>query len=154
MPNCLANELLAFRLNCVRLDVSNAIVWPYTVLANRRPNREGIGPIERWFVFMIPKRPQINFRLDPDQYEKLQKSAAPFGLSVSAYAKSLAMKSRLREPKFSHEDAVAINLALRHLGTNLNQLAYHANAGDLTALQKAQMQEIREAVDAIWQQLS
>jgi uncharacterized protein (DUF1778 family) len=42
---------------------------------------------------MIPKRPQINFRLAPDQYEKLQKSAAPFGLSVSAYAKALAVKS-------------------------------------------------------------
>lgn len=102
---------------------------------------------------MIPKRPQINFRLAPDQYEKLQKSAALFGFSVSAYAKALAVKSRLREPKFSHEDAVAINLALRRIGTNLNQLAHKANQNDLSPIQSQQYWEMKQAVDQLWQRL-
>jgi hypothetical protein len=99
-------------------------------------------------------RKQINFRLSEPEFEKLSHSAETFGITPSAYAKSLAMKSRLRTPKFDHETAVAINFDLRRIGTNLNQLAHRANAGDLSPLQVDQMNEIRKAVNAIWQQLS
>ncbi|WP_391524182.1 plasmid mobilization protein [Lacticaseibacillus paracasei] len=73
----------------------------------------------------------MNFRLAPDQYETLRKSVAPLGMSVSAYTKSLAVKAKLRESQFSHEET--INLAFHRPGNNLKQLPYYAKASDLRA---------------------
>ncbi|WP_203634082.1 MobC family plasmid mobilization relaxosome protein [Lacticaseibacillus suibinensis] len=99
-------------------------------------------------------RKQINFRLSDEDFQKLTASAVTLGMTPSAYAKSLAVKSRLMRPKFDHETGVQVNLALRRLGTNLNQLARKANAGDLSPLQAEQLAEIRKAVNEIWRQLS
>ncbi|WP_203634031.1 MULTISPECIES: MobC family plasmid mobilization relaxosome protein [Lacticaseibacillus] len=99
-------------------------------------------------------RKQVNFRLSAADFEKLTASASTLGMTPSAYAKSLAVKARLVRPKFDHATGVAVNLALRRLGTNLNQLARKANAGDLSPLQAEQMAEIRKAVNEIWQRLS
>lgn len=99
-------------------------------------------------------RKQVNFRLSADEFERLTTSASTLGMTPSAYAKSLAVKARLVRPKFDHETGVQVNLALRRLGTNLNQLARKANAGDLSPLQADQLAEIRKAVNEIWRQLS
>jgi hypothetical protein len=99
-------------------------------------------------------RKQINFRLSDEDFQKLTASALTMGMTPSAYAKSLAVKSRLVKPKFDHETGVQVNFALRRLGTNLNQLARKANSGDLSPLQAKQLGEIRKAVNDIWRQLS
>ena len=44
---------------------------------------------------------RINFRLNELEYEKLSQSASTYGLTVSSYAKQLALKSNLRKPYFS-----------------------------------------------------
>ncbi|OAU09704.1 MobC family plasmid mobilization relaxosome protein [Lacticaseibacillus rhamnosus] len=99
-------------------------------------------------------RKQINFRLSDEDFQKLTASALTMGMTPSAYAKSLAVKSQLVKPKFDHETGVQVNFALRRLGTNLNQLARKANFGDLSPLQAKQLGEIRKAVNDIWRQLS
>ena len=102
----------------------------------------------------INRRKQINFRLSDEGFQKLTTSALTMGMTPSAYARALVMKTRLVKPKFDHEIGVQVNLALRRLGTNLNQLARKANAGDLSPLQTEQLAEIRKAVNEIWRQLS
>ncbi|WP_125583026.1 plasmid mobilization protein [Lacticaseibacillus suibinensis] len=99
-------------------------------------------------------RKQINFRLSDENFQKLTASAVTLGMTPSAYAKSLAVKARLVRPKFDHKTGVQVNLALRRLGTNLNQLSRKANAGDLSPLQADQLAEIRKAANEIWRQLS
>ncbi|WP_179394104.1 plasmid mobilization protein [Lacticaseibacillus absianus] len=71
---------------------------------------------------------QINFRLSEAEFKKLSASSSTLGMTLSAYAKSLAAKSRLVQPKFDHETGVQENLALRRPGTNLNQLTHKAYA--------------------------
>ncbi|AYE60537.1 plasmid mobilization relaxosome protein MobC (plasmid) [Lactiplantibacillus plantarum] len=56
---------------------------------------------------------RINFRLNELEYEKLSQSASTYGLTVSSYAKQLALKSNLRKPYFSASDTQQIILELR-----------------------------------------
>lgn len=94
---------------------------------------------------------QIHYRLSEVEYQKLATSASQIGLSTSAYAKKLALRSKLVEPKFNHDDAVQLNLALARIGNNLNQLAKRANTDNPIAL--ADVNALRSEVNQLWQQL-
>lgn len=94
---------------------------------------------------------QIHYRLSETEYQKLATSASQIGLSTSAYAKQLALRSKLIEPKFNHEDAVQLNLALARIGNNLNQLTKQANQGYY--VEPENVHSLRDEVNALWQQL-
>ena len=97
---------------------------------------------------------RINFRLNELEYEKLSQSASTYGLTVSRYAKKLALQSKLRKPYFSNKDAQKIILELTRQGTNLNQLTRKLNQGDtLTPIMLDEIKEIREAQRQLWRQL-
>lgn len=94
---------------------------------------------------------RINFRLNELEYEKLSKSASTYGITVSNYAKQLALKSKLRKPYFSANDTQKIILELTRQGTNLNQLTRKLNQGDtLTPAVLAEIKEIKEAQRQLW----
>lgn len=97
---------------------------------------------------------RINFRLNELEYDKLSQSASTYGLTVSRYAKKLALKSKLRKPYFSDKDAKKIILELTRQGTNLNQITRKLNQSDsLTPIMLAEIKEIREAQLQLWRQL-
>jgi len=102
-------------------------------------------------LFDLNQTRQIHYRLSELEYQKLATSANQIGLSTSAYAKKLALRSKLVEPKFNHDDAVQLNLALARIGNNLNQLAKRANADNPIAL--ANVNALRSEVNQLWQQL-
>ena len=103
------------------------------------------------------KTKRINFRLNELEYNKLSKSASIYGLTVSNYAKQLALKSKLRKPYFSANDTQKIILELTRQGTNLNQIARKLNQGDtgdtLTPAMLAEIKGIQEAQRQLWLQL-
>mgnify|MGYP004701014879 CR=1 FL=1 len=69
----------------------------------------------------------IQFRVTESEFDKLKKSGAVFGKSASLYTKDLALKSRLKKPKFDHQIASEILLELSRQGNNLNQLTRKVN---------------------------
>ena len=92
---------------------------------------------------------RLNFRLTMLEYEKLQQSANTYGLTVSSYAKQLALKSNLRKPYFPAHETQKIILELARQGSNLNQIARNLNQGaplepkmlhTLTQIQEVQRQ--------------
>ena len=94
---------------------------------------------------------QIHYRLSELEDQKLATSANQIGLSTSAYAKKLALRSKLVAPKFNHDDAVQLNLALARIGNNLNQLAKRANTDN--PIVRADINALRSEVNQLWQQL-
>lgn len=97
---------------------------------------------------------RINFRLNELEYEKLSQSAKTYGLTVSNYAKRLALKSKLRKPYFSASDTQQIILELTRQGTNLNQITRKLNQGDpLTPAMLAEIKKMQEVQRQLWRQL-
>jgi len=97
---------------------------------------------------------RINFRLTQLEYEKLKVSASAYDLTVSNYAKKLALKSNLRKPYFHSTEAKEIVLELSRQGNNLNQMAHRLNQDDpLTPEMITALEQAREAYTNIWLQL-
>lgn len=99
---------------------------------------------------------RINFRLDQTEYTKLKLSAETYGLTVSNYAKKLALNSKLRQPYFDHTATKELLLELSRQGTNLNQVARQLNQQPempQTAQLLAALQATREEYRKLWQQL-
>nr|WP_238142850.1 plasmid mobilization relaxosome protein MobC [Ligilactobacillus acidipiscis]SNZ28660.1 hypothetical protein PLAC3_P05 [Ligilactobacillus acidipiscis]SPM00128.1 hypothetical protein PLAC03_P05 [Ligilactobacillus acidipiscis] len=99
---------------------------------------------------------RINFRLDQTEYTKLKLSAETYGLTVSNYAKKLALNSKLRQPYFDHTATKELLLELSRQGTNLNQVARQLNQQPELPQTKqllAALQAIQEEYRKLWQQL-
>ena len=97
---------------------------------------------------------RINFRLNELEYEKLSQSAKTYGLTVSNYAKRLALKSKLRKPYFSARTTQKMILELTRQGTNLNQIARKLNQGDpLAPAMLAEIKQMQEVQRQLWRQL-
>ncbi|MDH9922582.1 plasmid mobilization relaxosome protein MobC [Staphylococcus hominis] len=114
-----------------------------TVRENRKPNRK--------------ERKQISFRVNEDEYLKLQQSAETLNMSVPAFVKKKAQGSRLVAPKFDKETRQSIAKDLSMLGANANQIAKYCNqhqheAPNYEALER-NVKALRERLDEIWQQL-
>lgn len=115
-----------------------------TVRKNRKPNRK--------------ERKQISFRVSEDEYLKLQQSAKTLNMSVPAFVKKKAQGSRLVAPKFDKESRQSIAKDLSRLGANANQIAKYCHqhqydAPNYSALER-NINELRERLDDIWQQLN
>ena len=115
-----------------------------TVGQNHKPNRKE------------PK--QISFRVSESEYLKLQQSAETLNMSVPAFVKKKAQGSRLVAPKFDKETRQSIARDLSKLGANANQIATYCNknqheAPNYIALEH-NINELRERLDEIWQQLN
>ena len=100
-----------------------------TVGRNRKPNRKE------------PK--QISFRVSESEYLKLRQSAETLNMSA---------------PKFDKETRQSIARDLSKLGANANQIAKYCNkhqheAPNYIALEH-NINELRERLDEIWQQLN
>jgi len=97
---------------------------------------------------------RINFRLTELEYEKLKVSSSSYDLTVSAYAKKLALKSNLRKPYFHASEAKDLTLELSRQGNNLNQIAHRLNQDDpLTLDMLNELKQAKKAYISIWQQL-
>ena len=115
-----------------------------TVGQNHKPNRKE------------PK--QISFRVSESEYLKLKQSAETLNMSVPAFVKKKAQGSRLVAPKFDKETRQSIAKDLSRLGANANQIAKYCNqhqydAPNYSALER-NINELRERLDDIWQQLN
>ena len=111
---------------------------------SRKPNRKE------------PK--QISFRVSESEYEKLRSSAETLNMTVPAFVKKKAQGSRLVAPKFDKETRQSIAKDLSKLGANANQIAKYCNqhqhdAPNYPALER-NINELRERLDEIWQQLN
>ncbi|HCV4425304.1 TPA: plasmid mobilization relaxosome protein MobC [Staphylococcus aureus] len=110
---------------------------------NRKPNRK--------------ERKQISFRVNEDEYLKLQQSAETLNMSVPAFVKKKAQGSRLVAPKFDKETRQSIAKDLSKLGSNANQIAKYCNqhqyeAPNYEALEY-NIEELRRRLDEIWKVL-
>ena len=115
-----------------------------TVGKNHKPNRKE------------PK--QISFRVSESEYLKLKQSAETLNMSVPAFVKKKAQGSRLVAPKFDKETRQSIAKDLSRLGANTNQIAKYCHkhqydAPNYSALER-NINELRERLDDIWQQLN
>ncbi|MDS3856927.1 plasmid mobilization protein [Staphylococcus hominis] len=113
------------------------------VRKNRKPNRK--------------ERKQISFRVNEDEYLKLQQSAETLNMSVPAFVKKKAQGSRLVAPKFDKETRQSIAKDLSKLGSNANQIAKYCNqhqyeAPNYEALEY-NIEELRKRLDEIWKVL-
>jgi hypothetical protein len=98
------------------------------------------------------KRTQINVRVDETELEKLRYSADTLGLSVGRYVKQVALAAPLVQPKLSPAIQQAVIRELAGVANNLNQLTRIANATG-TMSQRQDLEQLREEVTKIWQQL-
>ena len=113
------------------------------VKKNRKPNRK--------------ERKQISFRVNEDEYLKLQQSAETLNMSVPAFVKKKAQGSRLVAPKFDKETRQSITKDLSKLESNTNQIAKYCNqhqyeAPNYEALEY-NIEELRRRLDEIWKVL-
>ena len=115
-----------------------------TVGQNHKPNRKE------------PK--QISFRVSESEYLKLRQSADTLNMSVPNFVKKKAQGSRLVAPKFDKETRQSIARDLSKLGANANQIAKYCNQHQHEAPNYAALEyninELRERLDEIWQQLN
>ena len=122
----------------------NNLASDLSVGENRKPNRKE------------PK--QISFRVNEGEYEKLRSSAETLNMSVPSFVKKKAQGSRLVAPKFDKETRQSIAKDLSRLGANANQIAKYCHqhqydAPNYSALER-NINELRERLDDIWQQLN
>ena len=113
------------------------------VRKNRKPNRK--------------ERKQISFRVNKDEYLKLQQSAETLNMSVPAFVKKKAQGSRLVAPKFDKETRQSITKDLSKLESNTNQIAKYCNqyqyeAPNYEALEY-NIEELRRRLNEIWKVL-
>ncbi|WP_180552315.1 plasmid mobilization protein [Staphylococcus haemolyticus] len=125
-------------------EQNNFVASDETVGRNRKPNRKE------------PK--QISFRVSESEYLKLKQSAETLNMSVPNFVKKKAQGSRLVAPKFDKETRQSIAKDLSRLGANANQIAKYCNqhqydAPNYSALER-NINELRERLDDIWQQLN
>ncbi len=97
----------------------------------------------------------ISARVSDEEWSSLDRKAAEAGLTLSDYLRAAALSCPpLRRQRRPRPDTVLLSDILAHLGrigSNVNQLAHHANAGGIPstdALNGAQC-DIRRARDAV-----
>lgn len=95
---------------------------------------------------------QINFRVSEPDYLKLAQSAQTLNMSVPSFVKKKAQGARIVAPKIGAKEAQELTRQLAKIGSNLNQLAKHANQGGNVPAQA--LQELQSEVAHIWQQLT
>ena len=95
---------------------------------------------------------QIKFRVNDDEFEKLEQIANSFQMSVPAFVKAKAQGARMRPPKIDREGAFEIARELRSIGVNVNQIAKRLNQGQNVSME--QLEGLERQLNGIWQQFN
>ena len=93
-------------------------------------------------------RRQVNFRLSEDEEAKVKRAAEAAGLSVSAYAKKLAVTTKVKPMLIDREQGRQLIAALGKMGSNLKQIAKVANQGG--GVDAAALSRLQKSIDAFW----
>ena len=102
------------------------------------------------------RKKQISFRVSDKEYENLREKSERANLSTPQFCKRVALSKKIKQPKIDYSGATKIAAELRKIGTNVNQIAKHLNAGESvsqTELQ-GQFERFEKELNEIWQQLS
>ena len=91
---------------------------------------------------------QLKFRVTPQEREMIETKMAQFGTTnMAAYLRKMAIDGYIIYTDTA--DIKAFTKELSAIGRNINQIAKRINAGD--PAYQADMDEIRERLDEIWQ---
>ena len=93
---------------------------------------------------------QISFRVTDDEMQIITENAKNAGYKTAgSYVRDVALKKRISSPKIDLAGAREIAAEIRHIGSNINQIArkmnmsINVNPQDVEALQKS-MKELLE----------
>ena len=90
----------------------------------------------------------VLFWVSPQEMELIRQKMAQFGTdNLSAYLRKMAIDGYIIQ--LDTTDIKQMNAALSAIGRNINQIAKRVNAGG--GAYKADMREIQERLDEIWQ---
>ena len=89
----------------------------------------------------------LRFRVTPAERERIENKAYSSYRIVSKYLRDCALEKEI----FVVEGVDSLAQELRHIGTNLNQIARAVNAGSLSAVD---LTEMTEEVRAVWRSLN
>ncbi len=89
----------------------------------------------------------LRFRVTPAEREQIENKAYSSYRIVSKYLRDCALEKEI----FVVEGVDSLAQELRHIGTNLNQIARAVNAGSLSAVD---LTEMTEEVRAVWRSLN
>jgi hypothetical protein len=95
---------------------------------------------------------QIKFRVNDDEFERLEQMAKEFQMSVPNFCKKKAQGARMRPPKMDREGAFEIARQLRAIGNNVNQLSRRANEG--YEVPNGELESVQKELREIWRQFS
>ena len=91
---------------------------------------------------------QLKFRVTPQEREMIETKMAQFGTTnMAAYLRKMAIDGYIIY--VDTKDIKEMNKLLSAIGRNINQIAKRVNAEGSTY--QADMEEIRERLDQIWQ---
>ena len=91
---------------------------------------------------------QLKFRVTPQEREMIETKMAQFGTTnMAAYLRKMAIDGYIIYTDTA--DIKAFTKELSAIGRNINQIAKRVNAGG--GAYKADMREIQERLDEIWQ---
>lgn len=96
---------------------------------------------------------QIKFRVNDREFERLERTATSFQMSVPAFAKKRALGYQMKPPKVDKAGAIEIAKQLRAIGNNVNQLTRRANATN-DVLNGEELRAIKKELHEIWQQFN
>ena len=89
----------------------------------------------------------LRFRVTPAEREQIENKAYSSYRIVSKYLRDCALEKEI----FVVEGVDSLAQELRHIGTNLNQIAKAVNAGSVSAVD---LTEMTEEVRAVWRSLN
>jgi hypothetical protein len=95
----------------------------------------------------------ISFRVEPAEYDRIKAEADRAGVTVGTFARDVLIGAeaprRVRRPPAEKEELVRILGELGKIGSNVNQIAAKANAGDLRVLDPLALSELRDELEEI-----
>lgn len=93
---------------------------------------------------------QINFRVTAEELAQLEMNAGRAGLKIPTFCKNAALAVKVRPQVISKELGQAMLPHISHMGSNLNQIAKKANTEGVTLEMAAQLEDIQNQLNALW----
>lgn len=93
---------------------------------------------------------QINFRVTDEELAVLEMNAGRAGLKIPTFCKNAALAVKVRPQVISKELGQAMLPHISHMGSNLNQIAKKANTEGVTLEMAAQLEDIQNQLNALW----
>ena len=93
---------------------------------------------------------QINFMVTDEELAVLEMNAGRAGLKIPTFCKNAALAVKVRPQVISKELGQAMLPHISHMGSNLNQIAKKANTEGITLEMAAQLEDIQNQLNALW----